>query len=197
MTASSKAALDITSLDIASLGRAEQDMNYFALFGLNTQFELDTQALAETYRGLQMQFHPDKFAAHSERERLQAVQASAYINDAYTTLKNPLHRAEYLLSLHDVALNAEQQTLKDPQFLMQQMDWREQLEELPAAPNVFAAILAFDQELQQASRDYYAELTQQLAVADWSASADTVRKLKFMTKLHAELERLEDAQQDF
>ena len=172
-------------------------MNYFELFGLTAQFELDRHALAETYRALQMQFHPDKFAAHPERERLQAVQGAARINDAYTTLKQPLNRAEYLLSLHGVELNAEQQTLKDPLFLMQQMEWREQLEELPEATDVFAAMQAFEQELQQATRAYYAELTQQLADADWQVAADTVRKLKFMTKLHAELERLEDAQQDF
>ena len=172
-------------------------MNYFELFGLTAQFELDRHALAETYRALQMQFHPDKFAAHPERERLQAVQGAARINDAYTTLKQPLNRAEYLLSLQGVELNAEQQTLKDPLFLMQQMEWREQLEELPAANDVFAAMQTFEQELQQATRAYYAELTQQLADADWQVAADTVRKLKFMTKLHAELERLEDAQQDF
>ena len=174
-----------------------QAMNYFELFGLSPQFELDSQTLAETYRGLQMQFHPDKFAAHPDGERLQAVQVAARINDAYTTLKLPLNRAEYLLSLQGVELNAEQQTLKDPLFLMQQMEWREQLEELAEAAAVLTAMMAFEQELQQATGDYYAELSAQLAHADWQAAADTVRKLKFMTKLHAELERLEDAQQDF
>lgn len=187
----------MTALGTIGQGKTAQTMNYFELFGLTAQFEQDAQALAETYRGLQMQFHPDKFAAHSERERLQAVQRAAYINDAYTTLKQPLNRAEYLLSLQGVELNAEQQTLKDPLFLMQQMEWREQLEELGEAADIFAAIMAFEQELQQATNEYYAELAQQLAAADWHAAADTVRKLKFMTKLHAELERLEDAQQDF
>ena len=187
----------MTALGTIGQSTAVQTMNYFELFGLSPQFELDSQALAETYRGLQMQFHPDKFAAHPERERLQAVQGSARINDAYTTLKLPLSRAEYLLSLQGVELNAEQQTLKDPLFLMQQMEWREQLEELGEASDVMAAIKAFDQELQQATGAYYAELSGQLANADWHIAADTVRKLKFMTKLHAELERLEDAQQDF
>lgn len=172
-------------------------MNYFELFGLPTQFVLDSQALAGTYRELQMQFHPDKFAARPERERLQAVQGAARINDAYTTLKHPLNRAEYLLSLQGVELNAEQQTLKDPLFLMQQMEWREQMAELGEASDVLAAIMAFDQELGQVTAQYYAELAGQLADTDWQAAADTVRKLKFMTKLHTELERLEDAQQEF
>lgn len=172
-------------------------MNYFELFGLAPAFALNSQTLAETYRGLQMQFHPDKFAAHPERERLQAVQRSALINDAFTTLKHPLSRAEYLLSLQGVELHAEQKTLKDPVFLMQQMEWREQLSDINDAQDVFAAMMAFEQELQQATAEYYAELERQLSAAQWQDAADTVRKLKFMTKLQTELERLEDAQQEF
>lgn len=172
-------------------------MNYFELFGLPAEFALDSQTLADTYRQLQMQFHPDKFASRPERERLQAVQRAAHINDAFTTLKHPLNRAEYLLSLQGIDIRAEQQTLKDPLFLMQQMEWREQLEEIAGAQDVFGAIMAFDRELQQASADFYVELEQQLVSSRWPDAADTVRKLKFMTKLHAELERLEDAQQEF
>ncbi|MGO1247353.1 MAG: co-chaperone HscB [Oceanisphaera sp.] len=172
-------------------------MNYFELFGLTPAFALNGQALAETYRTLQMQFHPDKFAAHPERERLQAVQSAAHINDAFTTLKHPLSRAEYLLSLQGVELHAEQQTLKDPEFLMQQMEWREQLADINDAEDIFAAIMAFDQQLQQATAEYYAELEQQLIAEQLPEAADTVRKLKFMTKLQTELERLEDAQQEF
>lgn len=172
-------------------------MNYFELFGLPVQFSLDSQALADTYRGLQMQFHPDKFAAQPERERLQAVQRAAYINDGFTTLKNPLSRGEYLLSLQGVELNAEQLTLKDPVFLMQQMEWREQLDDIRSAQDVLAAIMAFAQELDQATATYYAELEHQLDSQQWQEAADTVRKLKFMTKLHTELESLEDAQQEF
>ncbi len=172
-------------------------MNYFELFGLPAQFRIDGEVLAQAYRQLQTQFHPDKFASRPERERLQAVQQAARINDAFSTLKNPLSRAEYLLSLQGMDIRGEQQTLKDPMFLMQQMEWREQLEEIPAATDVFAAIMAFERELKQASDEYFRELEQQLSAADWEQAADTVCKLKFMAKLHAELERVEDAQQEF
>ncbi|WP_375055519.1 co-chaperone HscB [Zobellella sp. DQSA1] len=171
-------------------------MNYFELFGLPVQFALDSQALAGTYRQLQMQFHPDKFASRPERERLLAVQRAAQINDAFTTLKQPLNRAEYLLSLYGIDIRAEQQTLKDPLFLMQQMEWREQLETIPEANDVFGAIMAFERELGLVSAELFNELERQLDTSCWQEAADTVRKLKFMTKLHAELERLEDAQQE-
>jgi molecular chaperone HscB len=172
-------------------------MNYFELFGLPEQFVLDRQALADTYRQLQMQFHPDKFASRPERERLQAVQRAAQINDAFSTLKQPLTRAEYLLSLHGVDIRAEQQTLKDPQFLMQQMEWREQLEEISTAADIFGAITAFDRELQQEYQVLIDLLEAQLAGQAWIQAADTVRKLKFMAKLQSELERLEEAQQEY
>ncbi len=86
-------------------------MNYFELFGLPIQFELDGSLLSSQFRALQKRFHPDNFATASERDRLMAVQQAAQINDAYQTLKDPLRRAEYLLSLQGIEMNAEQQTL--------------------------------------------------------------------------------------
>lgn len=80
---------------------------------------------------------------------------------------------------------------------MQQMEWREQLDDIRSAQDVLAAIMAFAQELDETTATYYAELEHQLDSQQWQEAADTVRKLKFMTKLHTELESLEDAQQEF
>ncbi|WP_413699387.1 Fe-S protein assembly co-chaperone HscB [Psychromonas sp. KJ10-10] len=81
-------------------------MNYFQLFSLPTDFSIDTQQLASTYRELQKQFHPDKSVMLSDAERLVAMQKSTEINDAYQTLKNSCLRAQYILSLLglDIAL---------------------------------------------------------------------------------------------
>ncbi len=73
-------------------------MNHFELFGLPPQFSLDGSLLSSQFRELQKRFHPDNFATASERDRLLAVQKAAQINDAYQVLKNPISRAEYLLS---------------------------------------------------------------------------------------------------
>ncbi|MEK6214396.1 MAG: Fe-S protein assembly co-chaperone HscB, partial [Vibrio fluvialis] len=89
-------------------------MNYFELFGLPTQFDLDGSLLSSQFRELQKRFHPDNFATASERDRLLAVQKAAQINDAHQILKSPINRAEYLLSLNGVELRGEQQTLQDP-----------------------------------------------------------------------------------
>ena len=117
-------------------------MNYFELFHLAPSFVLDANQLAVQYRQLQQQYHPDRYAAASDGERLQALQQASDVNAAYQTLKDPLSRAEYLLTLQGLDIRDEQQTLQDPEFLMQQLDWREELEALREAGGD-AAVTAF------------------------------------------------------
>ncbi|WP_324004321.1 co-chaperone HscB [Aeromonas hydrophila] len=168
-------------------------MNYFELFGLVEGFELDTRQLAETYRQLQTQFHPDRFATALEREQLAAVQRAAQINDAFTTLKAPLRRAEYLLSLRGTELRGEQQTLQDTAFLMQQLEWRERLADLKGETDPERAIKDFRQEIRHDHQLLMQQLTQALATGEDPRAADCVRKLKFVDKLLEELERFEDS----
>ena len=105
-------------------------MNYFQLFDLPATFELDLTELGSRYLALQRKFHPDKYAAASNRDRLMSVQQTANINDAYHSLKQPLLRAEHLLALRGLKISHEQRSFTDPVFLMQQMELREQLAEL-------------------------------------------------------------------
>lgn len=168
-------------------------MNYFEIFNLPIAFELDSATLVEHYRQLQQQYHPDKFAAASEADRSRALQWAAEINTAFNTLKDPVTRAEYLLSLQGLVLRDEQQTLQDLDFLEQQWAWREALEELPQAGDPMAASAALAQELTQVRRQMLTALAASLADGRWPEAADGVRKLKFMIKLQQELERLEDS----
>ncbi|WP_461603378.1 co-chaperone HscB [Aeromonas salmonicida] len=168
-------------------------MNHFELFGLVEGFELDTRQLADTYRQLQTQFHPDRFATAPEREQLVAVQRAAQINDAYTTLKTPLRRAEYLLSLRGTDIRGEQQTLQDTSFLMQQLDWRERLADLKGEADPEGAIKDFRQEIGHDHQLLMQQLTLTLAAGDDLIAADCVLKLKFVDKLLEELERFEDS----
>ena len=93
-------------------------MNYFELFNIPVFFDVDLSLLPQTYQQLQRLTHPDKFASGSEQEKLLAVQKNSQVNDAYSVLKSPLSRAEYLLSLRGIDLKHEQQTIKDSAFLM-------------------------------------------------------------------------------
>ena len=97
-------------------------MDYFTLFGLPAQYPIDLQALTIRFQDLQRQYHPDKFASGTQAEQLAAVSHSATINQAWQTLRHPLTRAEYLLSLHGFDLASEQHTVRDTAFLMEQLE---------------------------------------------------------------------------
>lgn len=101
----------------------------FALFGLARRFAQDRAVLDARWKDLQREAHPDKFAAQGAAAQRVAMQWSARINEAYQRLKDPLKRAAYLCELHGAAVNAENNTAMPAAFLMQQMQWREELDE--------------------------------------------------------------------
>ncbi|MEH0742721.1 co-chaperone HscB [Vibrio cholerae] len=167
-------------------------MNYFELFGLPSQFNLDGSLLSSQFRELQKRFHPDNFASGSERDRLMAVQKASEINDAYHVLKNPISRAEYILQQQGVDIRSEQQTMQDPMFLMEQMELREELEEMSQSGDVEAALFDFDAKVSRMHQQQLESMQQQLDEQRWIEAADSVRKLKFIAKLKHEIERVED-----
>ena len=103
--------------------------NDFELFGLPQQFALDRAQLDELWKALQREAHPDRFAAEGAAAQRVAMQWSVRINEAYQRLKDPLKRAAYLCELLGVPVQAESNTAMPPAFLMQQMEWREALED--------------------------------------------------------------------
>ena len=171
-------------------------MRYFELFGLPVTYQVDITQLNQRYLELQRVVHPDRYAGKSEREQLLAVQKTAEINDALLVLKDPIARAEYMLKARGVDLQSEQTTLKDPEFLMQQMMLREALEDLPQSDNIDVAIGEFESQIDSLEQQYSSSLPEQLdeKASDQSRidAADNIRKLKFIAKLRDELARIED-----
>ena len=103
--------------------------NDFELFGLAVQFSQDRKAIDARWKELQSEAHPDKFAAQGAAAQRIAMQWSVRINEAYQRLKQPLSRASYLCELHGAPIQAEKNTAMPTTFLMQQMAWREALDE--------------------------------------------------------------------
>ncbi|HHF3132899.1 TPA: co-chaperone HscB [Vibrio diabolicus] len=167
-------------------------MNHFELFGLPSQFKLDGSLLSSQFRELQKRFHPDNFATGSERDRLMAVQKAAQINDAYQVLKNPISRAEYILAEQGVEIRGEQQTMQDPMFLMEQMELREELEEIADSTDPESALFDFDSKVSKMYKQHLASVEQELDDGLWAEAVDRVRKLKFIAKLKNEIELVED-----
>lgn len=167
-------------------------MNHFELFGLPTQFRVDGSLLSSQFRELQRRFHPDNFATASERDRLMAVQKAALINDAYQVLKNPIMRSEYLLAENGHDIRSEKQTLQDPLFLMQQMELREELEEIGTQTDAEDKLFDFESKVAKMHKALLSEVEQQIGHSLWQDAADSIRKLKFIDKLLVEIERLSD-----
>ena len=108
----------------------------FELFGLVQQFAQDRAAIDARWKELQREVHPDKFAAQGAAAQRIAMQWSVRINEAYQRLKDPLKRAAYLCELNGAPVNAENNTAMPPEFLMQQMEWREGLDEASSLTEV-------------------------------------------------------------
>lgn len=171
-------------------------MKYFELFAIPVQFDVDLNVVNARYLELQKILHPDRHASLGAQQQLLAVQKTAELNDALQVLKQPLKRAEYMLAEKNIDIRAEQQTLQDPEFLMQQMELREELSEITDADDPEAAIEQFENHVKALHQEYYAELKKHIDSDDQEQlkiAADIVRKLKFIYKLREELERIEDS----
>ena len=171
-------------------------MDYFQLFDIEQTFNINIEGLTERYQTIQKSVHPDKFAHASSQEQLLAVKKSTLTNDAYQTLKNPLKRAEYLLTLRGVNQPSEQASFSDNAFLMRQMELREMLDDIKMADDIDAAIFetaqVFESEFEQLFSAMQIKLIENTPEGNEQVCRD-LRKLKFYQKLQIELDRLEDA----
>ncbi len=160
--------------------------NHFEIFELPVSFDLNKDTLAQRYRDLQRAVHPDKYANAPDRERRLAMQKTVQINEAFQTLKNPLTRAAYLLQLQGID---ENDGIMDGEFLMTQMDLREELAEIKQNRQAIDAFLNRIEKQMQSLTD---TLSQQFAQENWQAALNSVRQFQFFTRLHEEALRLEE-----
>ena len=129
--------------------------NHFELFGLPAKFRVDLAQLEQAYRGIQSRVHPDKFVHASDADRRASMQSATQVNEAYRTLKSPLARARYLLGLQQVDLQSESNTAMPPEFLLEQMQWREAVEDAAQRPD---ELVALAERLGREMQEQYAEL---------------------------------------
>ena len=159
--------------------------NDFELFDVPVRFAQDRAALDARWKELQREAHPDKFAAQGAAAQRLAMQWSVRINEAYQRLKDPLKRAIYLCELHGAAIQAESNTAMPPDFLIQQMQWREALEDAEGIEN-----------LEEIAAQAMASRREQLLKIerilddqkDFAAAAQQVRSLMFIERFGSEVD---------
>ena len=157
----------------------------FELFGLPTAFELDRTQVDLQWKSLQREAHPDRFASEGAAAQRIAMQWSVRINEAYQRLKDPLARASYLCELNGAPIQAENNTAMPSAFLIQQMTWRESLEDANSL-----------RELEQLANETDAAQKAQLTLIartldhdkDPIKAAGEVRSLMFIQRFASEVE---------
>ena len=166
------------------------DDDDFTVFGLEPRFAQDRADLDSRWRRLQSEVHPDRFAAEGAAAQRLAMQWAVRVNEAYRRLKDPLARAAYLCELRGVLIDAERNTAMPGAFLMQQMQWREALDEARDQ----AAVEAIAEQIGQAERERFDRIAQLLDTdGDAAAAAAEVRAAMFVQRLRQDIERRLDA----
>ena len=162
------------------------DDNDFDLFGMDRLFAQDRSALDARWRALQAEVHPDKFAADGAAAQRVAVQWAVRVNEAYQRLKDPLKRGAYLCELAGQPINAENNTAMPGSFLMQQMEWRESLDEARTVQQVEALADTVAAHRNGALQKLQRLLDEQ---QDAAAAAQQVRALMFVERFAEDVDR--------
>jgi molecular chaperone HscB len=168
--------------------------NYFELFGLPVTYVIDTGQLATHYRELQRVIHPDRFASASEQERRLSMQGATRINEAYETLKDPILRARYMLSLHGMDMDAQQESTRDTAFLMEQLELREELEATRGKADPFDALANFMGDINRRINTLVGQMAVQFETPtpdQLEQAREILRKMQFLQKLRYDAESLE------
>jgi molecular chaperone HscB len=159
--------------------------NDFELFDVPVQFAQDRAVLDARWKELQREAHPDRFAAQGTAAQRVAMQWSVRINEAYQRLKDPLKRAMYLCELHGAPIQAESNTAMPPDFLVQQMQWRESLEDAQGLENLEEIAT----QALHSKREQLSKIEQILDhQKDFQAAARQVRSLMFIERFGSEVD---------
>ena len=158
----------------------------FSLFGLVQRHALDRAELDACWRALQSKVHPDRFASEGTAAQRLAMQWAVRVNQAYQRLKDPLQRGAYLCELRGAAIQAENNTAMPAAFLMQQMAWREALDDAADAD----AVQQLDDQVEAEERGLLSQLGHTLdEMGDAPAAAQQVRALMFVARFRDDIHR--------
>ena len=173
-----------------------QKANYFELFSLPVSFQLENARLEVAYKKLQSEFHPDKAVNADDRARVQALQQTSMINDAYATLKSPLKRAAYLLKLAGIDAEEHNQLHLDEAFLIQQMEMRETLASLIEGEDI-EGLDTMKDSIDKERVAILASFETKFTASHFVDAKSIYNKLQFIYKLLDEIDKAEEKLLDY
>lgn len=173
------------------------NQNYFELFGLPERYEVNLDLLAEKYRALQNKWHPDRFSQADEQQKLEAVQTSSLLNQAFNTLTTPLSRAGYMLTLRGCDIDTVSQQDIGMDLLMEQMQLRESLEELPDDDSALNELDVLKQQVNDKLQKCQSAFNEKIALNAVDDAKKLYHELQFLVKLNKEIEISEEQRLDY
>ncbi len=170
--------------------------SYFDIFSVPVSTDIELKQLQEKNRELQQTYHPDRFANGSDEEKRQAMQATSLINQAFKTLKDPVQRLQYMLSLKGIDMNAESDTSMDGAFLMEQMELREEIANVRSKADPLEALDNFATDLKQKLTALIDEFNQHYQQNELQIAREIVRKCQFINKAQREVSEITEQLED-
>eukprot|EP00301_Raphidiophrys_heterophryoidea_P004387 c11910_g3_i1.p1 GENE.c11910_g3_i1~~c11910_g3_i1.p1 ORF type:complete len:255 (-),score=72.07 c11910_g3_i1:52-786(-) len=153
--------------------------NAFSTFELTPRFALDTKALEQKFREMQICLHPDKVAMQSKEVRDIAESVSSALNEAYHMLKSPTTRAQHLLAMHGYAIGESMEGV-DPDVLEEVLLAREEIADATSPAQISRVTAQFESKLSEA----LAQATEAFDVArDFSKARQITVLLKYYSSI--------------
>lgn len=165
--------------------------NFFELFDIAVDFQLDQQQLHAAQQRLQSAYHPDRFINASDQEKRMSVQYAAHINEAYETLKNPVKRARYMLEVGGLEVHNDHESTTDTTFLMEQIELREEMDECRSCKDPMRACSHITGKLDQRSKEFSNQFELLYQQGKFEDAHQVSKKMQFVERI---LEQIDDIQ---
>lgn len=165
--------------------------NFFELFEIPIDFQLDERELHGSHLKLQSAYHPDRFINGSDQEKRLAVQKAAWVNEAYETLKNPVKRARYMLTVGGLELNDDHETTSDTVFLMEQIELREEMDQCRSCKDPMRCCDHITGKLDKRSKEFSDSFESLFQQGKLEEARQVSKKMQFVQRI---LEQIDDYQ---
>jgi molecular chaperone HscB len=167
------------------------NQNYFELFGLPVDYQLDKKLLHDNHQKLQSAFHPDRFVSGTDQEKRIAVQKASWINEAYEILHNPVKRARYMLEIGGLKMDDEHETTADTAFLIEQIELREEMDQCKSCQDPMRCCDHVTGKLDQRSKEYAEKFEILYQQGELEQARQVSKKMQFVERI---LEQVDDYQ---
>lgn len=155
----------------------------FETLGIPPQYAIDLQAVEKLHRDLSRALHPDRYASASPSERRSALTKAADVNEAWRIVRDPIRRAEALLTLRGVPVGEDKEPKADPMLLMEMMEAREALSDPSQREKLGAQMERREKEVEGAIA----------ALLEAGKDVDALKKLGELRFVRRILQEVEDA----